>query len=73
MNKKKKKPLLTAKQIAKIQWVKDAGEIRVGRYKEYWILSQKKENAPILVYDQMEWDAFVDGVIKHEFDDLVRE
>ncbi len=74
-NKNKKKPQLTQKQIAEIQWLnkprkKDA--IRVGRFKEYWILSQSKPDTPVLVYDQAEWDAFVDGVEKHEFDDLAK-
>jgi len=74
-NKNKKKPQLTQKQIAEIQWLnkprkKDA--IRVGRFKEYWILSQSKPDTPVLVYDQAQSSAFVGGVEKHEFDDLAK-
>ena len=70
-----KKPQLTSKQIKEIHWLedpKDKGDIRVGRYNDYWILNQKKPESPILVYNQTEWDAFVSGVNNHEFDDLAK-
>jgi len=74
-NKNKNKPQLTKKQISEIQWLnkprkKDA--IRVGRFKKFWILSKNEPDSPVLVYDQAEWDAFVGGVEKHEFDDLAK-
>lgn len=76
MQKKTLKPQLTAKQLKAIQWLENPKEkdgIRVGRYKDYWILSQNQQGAPVLVYTQEEWDAFVDGVKKHEFDDLIEK
>lgn len=71
---KQKKPRLTSKQREKIQWLtssKAKGAIKVGRYKDYWILSQNASDL-LLVYDQAEWDAFVSGVNNHEFDFLVK-
>lgn len=73
---KQKKPLLTKKQIAEIHWLnnlrkKDA--IRVGKYKAYWILSKNEPDSHILVYDQAEWTAFINGVNNHEFDDFIEE
>jgi len=75
MTTKVKKSTLTKVQISKIHWLnapKKKEAIRVGRFNEYWILSKNESKSPILVYDQAEWDAFVSGVKKHEFDDLTK-
>lgn len=74
MKSKQKKPQLTKTQIENIQWLNTPKKnaIKVGRYKEYWILSQNKKDSPYLVYDQAEWDAFVDGVNKHKFDEIIK-
>ena len=69
------KPHLSKKQIAKIQWLNastDKNFLRVGRYKNFWVISKQHPHAPVLIYNQNEWDAFIDGVKTHEFDDLVR-
>lgn len=70
------KILTTKKQIAEIQWFnnpKKNDAIRVGKCNEFWILSQKAPGSPILLYDQAEWDSFIDGVTNDEFDALVKE
>ena len=68
------KPYLTQEQILQIHWIhnpKDKNAICIGKYKEYWVLSQNLGiNSPVLVYNQDEWDAFIDGVKNKEFDDL---
>ena len=74
ISKNKKKPQLTKEQIGEVQWLnkprgKDA--ILVGKFKEFWVLSKKGQESPILVYDQAEWDAFINGTKNHEFDNLV--
>ena len=62
MKNNQKKPLLTKAEIATIQWLnspKKKDAIKVGRFQEYWVLSKNELDSPILVYDQMEWDAFI--------------
>lgn len=76
MANKLQKPHLTKVQVSNIHWLnnpKNKDAIRIGRYQEYWILSQNEPDSSVLVYDQTEWDAFVDGVNKREFDDLANE
>jgi hypothetical protein len=72
--KHKNKPLLNDKQIMNIQWIhapKNRNAIRIGKYKDYWILNQQSPNSTLLVYTQREWDAFIEGVKGKEFDDLI--
>lgn len=72
----KKVPQLTKKHIKEIHWLnktKKKDAIRVGKFKEFWVLSQNDPNSPLLVYDQAEWAAFVAGVKDHTFDNLVKE
>jgi len=75
ISKKLKKPQLTQKQILEIQWMhtpKNKKAIHIGRYKQYWVVSQNLPDSPVLVYDQNEWDAFIEGVKNKEFDDLLK-
>jgi hypothetical protein len=66
------KPTINDNQIKEIQWLKSPkGQgLHVGKWKEYTVLSKYKTKGPILVYNQAEWEAFLDGVNKGEFDDL---
>jgi hypothetical protein len=74
LSKQLKKPQITQKHASKIQWLnnpRNKKAIRVGRYKEYWVVSQKDPASPLLVYNQNEWDAFTKGVKDKKFDYLI--
>jgi len=76
MNNKLKKPKLTKAQIRNIKWLnepKGKDAVRVGRFQEYWILSQNEKDSLVLVYNQVEWNSFIEGVKNHEFDFLIKK
>lgn len=69
-----KKKYLSVDQIKEIRWLrvfKGRKNFRVGKFQNFWVLSQYKSKGPFLLYDQEEWDAFIAGIKNHEFDDLI--